>query len=116
MLKTLLQVQLASVLSAASLFGRGTALSLALSEALAEQALDATRRARASGSDDVWSRLPDTVDGPYRDYVRGLSAISGLSDMMWLDQMDRLRARHAAGPPRPKRDPDGDDVLRGSEI
>lgn len=112
MLKALLQVQLASVLSAASLLGRGTVLSLALSEALAKEALDATRRARASGSDDVWSRLPDTLGGPYRDYVRGLSAISGLSDMIWLDQMDRLRAHRAAGPPRPKRGPDGDDVPR----
>ena len=109
-----MQVQLAGLLSGASLLGRGTALSLALSEALAAQALDATRRARASGSGDVWSRLPDAVDGPYRDYVRGLSTISGLSGMVWLDQMDRLRAQGATSP-GPDRDPGIDDTAGVSE-
>jgi len=109
-----LQVQLAGLLSGASLLGRGTALSLALSEALAAQALDATRRARASGSNDVWSRLPDAEDGPFRDYVRGLSAISGVSGMVWLDQMDRLRAQGATSP-SPNRDPGIDDTDSDSE-
>ena|SRR5690348_9020032 len=95
MLKSLLQAQLATVLSAASVLGRCAGLSLALSEELVGQMLDATRRGGARGSDDAWSQLPAAMGGSYRNYVREMSTLSGLSDLITLERLDRLRSQGA---------------------
>jgi hypothetical protein len=94
MLQALLEVQLASLLSAASSVSRCAELSLVLSEAWAEQALDAVRRARAQGADDAWSQLPAAMEGPYGEFVRGLSATAMIADIRTLERLDWLRAQH----------------------